>query len=629
MAVVRIASTEVLGTADVGDMRVEAEDGSLFPLRAHQSQEVQRWQKHWRKGTAQKFASEFLILRDNNLFYRTLDGQDMPIFAVVEKAARAHVQKAALTGMAARMAMPMNAEEERAMAAMTAKAERAAYARVPEQALTGMAARMAMPMNAEEERAMAGTAAKTERRNGCERRVTSMTDLRTLSPNDFRLVDGGALLPLRDYQTKAVVNWLKGKGSHMLSEEGGRLYYITKDMSSHMPIVGLAACTPKAKQAAKLLATSAVGGANVAQVLKESAVRMRALFAARAKKKTLHAIRRMYTMTPGGALDDMANFLQGVWAKHGKSINSSTKLLVPRRWAQQYGTAAAYERAVLTSLVLRYPVYFGQPKTDMYDAAAVHRVLGYDPATVPKPDTRLHYGILGPLVLEDKPNEVPGKRAWALHVWGQNFEKAASDDSKQYLKGTGLAMTVDKVAIGVIMDDLFGAVLAAVQHLRDVKTQGLIVVRVPLVGLGAFLSYPQQQGADAVVSTVKRTYYGAAAKTGKKAKAMNAVVHILNYGGFVLDASEFPKFKAGSGVVMQSKAPQHDLFAPLQAKATTILVNAWDSRSFVGNGLDDDNTIDGFMVAGIGPGGQMRNSSFLHNVFTSPALLERKAWVQY
>ena len=43
------------------------------------------------------------------------------------------------------------------------------------------------------------------------------------------------------------------------------------------------------------------------------------------------------------------------------------------------------------------------------------------------------------------------------------------------------------------------------------------------------------------------------------------------------------------------------------------LVNAWDSNSYIGNGLTKDNTIDGYYVAGYGPNKELVNSSYLHN----------------
>ena len=68
--------------------------------------------------------------------------------------------------------------------------------------------------------------------------------------------------------------------------------------------------------------------------------------------------------------------------------------------------------------------------------------------------------------------------------------------------------------------------------------------------------------------------------------------------------------------------------------STLLVVNAWDDRSFVGNGGSHDNTLDGWVVAG-GTSGfhpddfkkkplgvNMVNSAYLHNIFFSPSLGE-------
>jgi hypothetical protein len=58
-----------------------------------------------------------------------------------------------------------------------------------------------------------------------------------------------------------------------------------------------------------------------------------------------------------------------------------------------------------------------------------------------------------------------------------------------------------------------------------------------------------------------------------------------------------------------------------------MIVNAWDPKSFIGNGLMYDNTIDGYSVAGFGPGNKLMNSSYFHNPFLSPLLLNSTKWI--
>ena len=45
----------------------------------------------------------------------------------------------------------------------------------------------------------------------------------------------------------------------------------------------------------------------------------------------------------------------------------------------------------------------------------------------------------------------------------------------------------------------------------------------------------------------------------------------------------------------------------------TTWVNAWDSHSFIGNGGNLDNSIDGWFVGGTNINTEIENGSFLHN----------------
>ncbi|KAK3252063.1 hypothetical protein CYMTET_38621 [Cymbomonas tetramitiformis] len=55
---------------------------------------------------------------------------------------------------------------------------------------------------------------------------------------------------------------------------------------------------------------------------------------------------------------------------------------------------------------------------------------------------------------------------------------------------------------------------------------------------------------------------------------------------------------------------------PIDNDAQDIVVNAWDNRSFIGNGGRHDHTIDGFVVANAGgANANFINDSYLHNHF--------------
>jgi len=56
-----------------------------------------------------------------------------------------------------------------------------------------------------------------------------------------------------------------------------------------------------------------------------------------------------------------------------------------------------------------------------------------------------------------------------------------------------------------------------------------------------------------------------------------------------------------------------------------VLVNAWDSSSFIGNGGSRDPTVDGFFVSGK-RNTDFKNASFLQNPWLSRQLLNPRHW---
>ena len=73
------------------------------------------------------------------------------------------------------------------------------------------------------------------------------------------------------------------------------------------------------------------------------------------------------------------------------------------------------------------------------------------------------------------------------------------------------------------------------------------------------------------------------------------------------------------------KAPhkrRHSKLPPLQC-----IINAWDSRSWIGNGGSKDSTIDGMLISGAGAATKLPNTSYLHNPFFTPTLLQSDHWI--
>jgi hypothetical protein len=70
-----------------------------------------------------------------------------------------------------------------------------------------------------------------------------------------------------------------------------------------------------------------------------------------------------------------------------------------------------------------------------------------------------------------------------------------------------------------------------------------------------------------------------------------------------------------------------NMFDLCLSKDDTI-VNSWDDYSYIGNGGSRDQSVDGWFVSGTGRNVNMKNTSYLHNVFFNPELLNPKNWIR-
>ena len=146
--------------------------------------------------------------------------------------------------------------------------------------------------------------------------------------------------------------------------------------------------------------------------------------------------------------------------------------------------------------------------------------------------------------------------------------------------------------------------------------------------------YLRAVGDDADRAFARASFFSAAASALRAAPRGSIVLHTCimppvcetpEYRAFVAGAADL----ADAGVlVLEADLFNDDAIARAPHGDEHVLVNAWDSHSYIGNGGAGDPTIDGFMVAGTGPGRRLRNSSYLQNPFFSTALLEPEAWIR-
>jgi hypothetical protein len=136
------------------------------------------------------------------------------------------------------------------------------------------------------------------------------------------------------------------------------------------------------------------------------------------------------------------------------------------------------------------------------------------------------------------------------------------------------------------------------------KTNKTPVIRLPRIGLGAFISAINPKYLEDIIEANAYAIEYVWPKSTHDVKVI-----LCEY-----DSNRFRRLN--SSVI---RTAQCDLFniGPQNPGETLILVNAWDNRSYIGNGGASDPTIDGFMVSGVSAGKTFPNSSYTHNHFIS------------
>jgi len=265
----------------------------------------------------------------------------------------------------------------------------------------------------------------------------------------------------------------------------------------------------------------------------------------------------------------------------------------------------------LPSLLYRYPVYYGKPQTAFYSQARLRRL--FDPAKIKSVNPSIRYVWGGPVVLCDKSRNPESQDTYVLHTWGVNLESQTTDDYATYVNKRdgrlkrGLYTKTTKAMVKHILDASMTA--------KNTATVAHVVM--PQVGLGAFLRalthFEDQEFAKNVLVNLLEDMVPAY-------PALR--VHYCVYASGE-DGTQRPNTKVnpkpnltvwhGNGKKRDNHGDMFHVLNALSKVKVLIGVNAWDPKSFVGNGMVRDPTIDGMMVAGGGAGRVWKNSSFLHN----------------
>ena len=234
----------------------------------------------------------------------------------------------------------------------------------------------------------------------------------------------------------------------------------------------------------------------------------------------------------------------------------------------QHNGSTIISAKIKKSLCFRYPVYYGKPIRSQYYID-----------NVPKDYTQpfgIKYAVCGISYI------FPSKASFiSIHTWSPNLESTTTTDYFALMQNGHL--NVNKY------ETHLRRTLYCIVHAK--RIYNLDSVYCPFIGQGAFLNSLKY------VDKVKahKCFF-------KLAKEFKQIT-------FVTNSHMFDTYFSNEDTNIL-----HDtLFKKRNGKYG--IVNAWDSNSYIGNGLSKDATIDGFYVAGWGANKILKNSSFLHNPF--------------
>ena len=267
------------------------------------------------------------------------------------------------------------------------------------------------------------------------------------------------------------------------------------------------------------------------------------------------------------------------------------------------------------SVLRRLPVHIAGIKSPKWTKPVLEN-LGYDPIEdLDKVKQDIRYVSVGKAYWNNLNATNKPKTFYVAHTWGLNFESTTTDDYKKYIDTSGnLKRKEYAICVGRMIENILIAAQDKVTELNKDK----IFLRICGIGLGYFASNAKLK--DQIF--MNEFYY----------KTFNALVNKPQFNKVNLDfCDRSDKIKTYSFPISEKtriftgndKANLFDLGIDNQYDANSIVMatNAWDNRSFIGNGGSTDPSVDGWMVAVRKPGPLVKdpnpygNSSYLHNPF--------------
>jgi len=250
----------------------------------------------------------------------------------------------------------------------------------------------------------------------------------------------------------------------------------------------------------------------------------------------------------------------------------------------------------------------------------------------------MRYGILAKTPILQNADSIDKKSIWLLHTWGVNLENKDTPDALYVFEDDEFSQT----RYMELLRQVFIIFETACEHVHE-QTNHKVVLRVAKLGFGAWLKKMPKKYQE----PIKKEYEHMLLALSEKYEWLQIRHPIYPKHITLATMTGFPSSKGRWKIIENNHDPfgkpkfYHDPnYIDIPYDSELIIVNAWDDRSFIGNGGSHDKSMDGYLVAGPSKyfpmnefdnimGSNMINASYLHNVFFCTNLLHESQWITY
>lgn len=288
------------------------------------------------------------------------------------------------------------------------------------------------------------------------------------------------------------------------------------------------------------------------------------------------------------------------------------------------------DQQIWTHLAYRHPIQIEGPQYGSISTDDMKTQLGYDNKTVFHSRKGLKETLGGQMaelrygILAWTPVEKRSQGIWFLHTWGVNMESTNTTDARYVIVG-GQFTRPNYIRL---LSRMFGIVERAVDKLHELYPNRMVVLRMAKLGFGAWVAEVPKGDVQPLLNIYRGFLADICNRMGRSTWLQ------VRHPDFAPNKAITSTWKNQEWVQVENHAnpygelPNSDDGQSYPINAVSLVVNAWDDGSFIGNGGSHDNSMDGWTVAGYGPGSHVVNASFLHNVFFCPELLAPNTWIR-